>query len=216
MIGLRRVAARTRRKLRYSRPARLLVDGLLKVRLRVVPFYLIQEGLFRVPASERSALPGDYELGFLSEDEALDTADMPERWQIRAMVAERLREGSRCFGVRHHGKVVAFSWVDPRRVMFGTILHALDRHEAYLCDAYTLPSYRGRGIAPFMRYRMYEHLAGEGVRTLYSVSNYCNVSAIRFKQKLNARFLELRAYCRLFRRWKANVLIKRYARPCAA
>ena len=59
-------------------------------------------------------------------------------------------------------------------------------------DAYTVPAYRGKGLAPLMRYRSYQELYNLDKHKLLSFSDYYNTPAIRFKEKLKAKPLELR------------------------
>jgi hypothetical protein len=82
--------------------------------------------------------------------------------------------------------------------------------EAYLFDAYTLLPCRGKGIAPFMRYELYRVLDKFGKRTLYSYSDVFNLPALKFKQKLNARIVELNLYIDIFARYRFNLLIKKF------
>jgi hypothetical protein len=70
--------------------------------------------------------------------------------------------------------------------------------------------YRGKGIAPYIRYLGYKELERLGRTRLYSISIYFNTPAVNFKKKLGAEFLELRLRVRLFRKWERDVRVKKY------
>ena len=63
--------------------------------------------------------------------------------------------------------------------------------EAYLYDAFIAPDFRGRSLAPYMRAESYKHLRRVGRHTFYSISDYFNSPAIKFKEKLNAEAIRL-------------------------
>ena len=86
----------------------------------------------------------------------------------------------------------------------------LKDNEAYLFDAYTLMHFRGKGLAPYIRYQCYKELAKSDRHKLFSISNYFNTPSIKFKNKLNAKFLELRLSVELFRKWSFDLHLKKY------
>ena len=67
---------------------------------------------------------------------------------------------------------------------------------------YVLLAYRGRGLAPLIRYGAYEELQSLGRHHLYSLTMAFNTSSRLFKQKLQAREVELKLLIGL-KRWKA-------------
>jgi hypothetical protein len=144
---------------------------------------------------------------------------------------ERLRNGQKCFGLKYRGELAAFTWCDLdwcSHVYFKgkTTGHTftwcnIDRcahgyrfplkdNEAYLFDAYTLMHFRGKGLAPYIRYRCYKELAKSGRHKLYSISECVNTPSIKFKKKLNAKFPELRLSVELFKKWSFDLHLKKY------
>jgi len=77
-----------------------------------------------------------------------------------------------------------------------------------LFDLYTLISFRGRGIAPYLRYQMYKELFRLGRKRLYSISNRYNTASIRFKTKLNAKILYSGVHLELLKRWHVSSRVK--------
>jgi hypothetical protein len=122
----------------------------------------------------------------------------------------RLEKGKLCFGAKYRGELAAFTWFELDLLDAGRYCRPLARDEAYLFDAYTPIPYRGKGIAPHIRYLGYKELEKLGRTRLYSISLYFNTPAVNFKRKLGARFLELRLLVRVFRKWSRDVRIKRY------
>ncbi|MEJ2162824.1 MAG: hypothetical protein P8X60_05745, partial [Robiginitalea sp.] len=86
----------------------------------------------------------------------------------------------------------------------------LNSNEAYLENMYTFEAFRGKNLAPYLRYQCYNLLAAEGKTQCYSISNYFNNSSLRFKQKLNAQHLELWLHMGLLKRFRGNFLLKTY------
>jgi hypothetical protein len=70
-------------------------------------------------------------------------------------------------------------------------------------------AYRGRNLAPFLRYAVYEHLNRSGHTKLYSITEYFNTPAVKFKEKLGARQLKLGLCVRFFNRWKWGITLKK-------
>lgn len=105
-------------------------------------------------------------------------------------------------------RLVAFTWAKLKEfpgISGGPPLRSLKPDEAYLYDAYTHPSYRGRGIVPVLRKHLYRILAARGHSRCYSVTLMFNRSARRFKEKLRARAIERRLAVRLFRRFHVDI-----------
>jgi len=111
----------------------------------------------------------------------------------------RLDRGDLCLAVEDENRVVAFTWC-----AFPGYRFRLADDEAYLYDAHTAAAYRGMGVAPFIRYRLYEELARVGRTRLYSFTEQFNRAAIRFKLKLNSRVVDSGLYIQLFRRWSLS------------
>jgi GNAT superfamily N-acetyltransferase len=126
---------------------------------------------------------------------------IPYRSLSEEQLLLRLEEGKLCFGAKHRGIPVAFTWCDMNECHYEGQRFRLKDDEAYLFDAYTLDSYRGRGIAPYIRYQLYKELAKLGRTALHSVSERFNSSSIRFKEKLNARLVGRGILVQLFSKW---------------
>jgi GNAT superfamily N-acetyltransferase len=190
-----------RDKVRYSPLPRFFIDGLDKLGIRIHLVYLIREGINEgVARLHRDGLDG-YEVQFLGSEDMAEMARIPYRPFRYEELQSRVRNGNLCLGARRDGRLVAFTWCNLARCIFKGYSFPLSDDEAYLFDAHTAPELRGHGIAPALRYRLYEELARKGRTKLYSISDRFNTPALRFKLKLGAEILKSESYVTLFRRW---------------
>ncbi|MBW2630911.1 MAG: GNAT family N-acetyltransferase [Deltaproteobacteria bacterium] len=166
----------------------------------ICSYYLVMEGLFgdspRVP---KTASPLD--IRFLGPEDMAQIAAIPERNIREPVLQQRLLEGKRCLGMLDGKTIVAFTWCDLESCHFRGCPFPLAENEAYLFDAYTSKECRGTGIAPYLRYRLYDELAKMGKTYLYSITDRFNKPSLRFKLKLNARIIGKGLSVILFKRW---------------
>lgn len=195
-------------KLRYSGGLRLTLDAFGRLGLRLTPYYLVAEGVFGAPLPELERGFEDYELRFLGPADMPAAAAVPG-WELPEVeMQQRLREGQLCFGALHQGRVVAFNWINLAWCTSRMCRFPLEADEGYLFDAFTWTAYRGRGIAPYLRYQTYKVLARRGIRRLYSISDALNTPSIKFKKKLQARFIKFGVAITVGRRWEYNLTLR--------
>ena len=195
---------------------RVLRDVLAKVGIKIEPYYLMQEG-FRANKplyAEKTFTEKtftEYEFGFLSTEDMATIEALPDRDVAYDELVRRLQAGQVCFGVKCQGEIVAFTWCDFTECAFSSY-HAfpLRENEAYLSDAYTVESFRGKGIASYTRYRCYQELAKRGKTVLYSRTVSLNAPAMKFKNKLHAEVLESAVLVELFYRWRFSIRLRDY------
>ncbi|MFQ5963200.1 MAG: GNAT family N-acetyltransferase, partial [Candidatus Scalinduaceae bacterium] len=197
-------------KARYSSFFHLIFDGLGRIGIRINPYYVVLEGLFNGSLPHLETGFDEYDIGFLRPQDMRAISAIPGRNISEEKLLLRLKEGKKCFGIKYRGKLVAFSWCDLNEYTIGRHRFSLKENEAYLVDAYTLIPFRGKGIAPYIRYQLYKELAKSGRNKLYSISECVNTPSIRFKKKLNAKVIELDLYVRLFKKWHFNSRLRRY------
>ncbi len=128
-------------------------------------------------------------------------SDIPHRGFSEDQLLLRLKEGKMCFGVKHEGTIAAFTWCNLDECHYKGCRFPLKKDQAYLFDAYTMDSFRGRGIAPYIRYQLYRELEKIGRMTLYSISERFNPSSIKFKEKLNAELVGEGVCVLLLKKW---------------
>jgi len=197
-------------KIRY----RLLIQEVLArmagIGIQVQPYYLMLEGLFGGPNPEWESGFDEFSIGFLSNPDMKKAAALSGHPDSEDKLLVRLKEGKKCFAVQYQGEVIGYTWCDFEECNFVGHRFPLKKNEAYLFDAYTSRSFRGRNIAPYMRYQCYKELAAMSRSRLYSITLFFNTSSMKFKQKLNAKPLKLGLYVDLFKRWHFDVRLREY------
>ena len=160
-----------------------------KLGVNIDLFYLVNEGNFSCSQQWLDSFQ-DYTLCVLHRDDMeLIAADHP--WDNLDGLRARIDKGHICIGLKYEDDIVAFTWADLEECSHEPLRFAMADNEAYLYDAFTMPRFRGKGLAPYMRYQSYQHLRSIGRDHYYSISQYFNTSSIQFKQKLNAGFDKL-------------------------
>jgi GNAT superfamily N-acetyltransferase len=198
-----------RSRIRHSPFIRVILDVLAKIGIEIDPYYLVAEGLFDDTIPHLEAGSEEYEFGFLGPEDMKAISAIPYRIFSEEQLLLRLREGKMCFGAKHRGNIAGFTWCDLDECHYKGYKSPMKKDEAYLFDAYTLDSFRGKGIAPYIRYQLYKELEKAGRKTLYSISERFNFSSIRFKKKLNARLVGQGLCVVLFKKWLFSTRLRR-------
>jgi hypothetical protein len=201
---------RLTQKIRYNNILRILHDGLVKIGIHLSLFYWVEEGLHlqSIPIGFNEF--SDYTVELLKENELNIIADIPEKPYKTEILTKRIKEGSGCLLFKKKNKVVGYTWFNLSRCSTFFYDRHLNENEAYLFDAYVLMDFRGKTIAPFVRYQCYKELHKLNKTVLYSISDFFNNQSIRFKKKLNAKFLYLMLYINLFNKFTFSRTIKRF------
>ena len=197
-------------KTRYVAFIRCIFGGLARMGLWVNPYYVFVEGLTNGNLSNLEHGFDEYEVGFLGPQDMKGISAIPDQPNSEEKLLLDLNEGKKCFGVKYRGELVAYTWCDFNRFGFEGYQHSLKEDEACLCDAFTLMRFRGKGLAPYVRYQCYKELAKLGIYKLYSYSDCFNTPALRFKLKLNANLDEYGILFVLFKKWRYNLRLKKY------
>jgi hypothetical protein len=201
---------RLKQKIKYNSLLRILHDGLIKVGIKISFFYLVEERLCKeIPELELENFPG-YDLMFLEANEITGLSSIPEIERSKEHLLQRIAQGCLCFCLKKENDVVAFTWINLTKCTYGSYKLLMKKDEACLFWAYTLLKYRGKNLAPFIRYQCYKELKKLGKTTLYSISEVINNQSISFKKKLGARFVLLGLYVSIFKILKFSIPIKRH------
>ena len=195
----------------YGLSVRLMIECLATLGLRIDPFHLfIEAAAGKRPPPVESGLD-NFVIDFLDASDMAALACIPGRNFSEDELLFRLQQGKRCLGIRYHDEIVAFTWFDLNECTFEShTLFILRENEAHLFDTYTTESFRGKSLAPHLRYRCYEELAKLGRERCYSVTVAFNTPAVRYKQKLGAQVAELMVFVELLKRWRFHARLKRY------
>ena len=178
--------------------------------IRIYPFYLIQEETEGINLPEFKDNIEEYTFDFLDLKDLDTLEEHPDLKGKKDEYKKRLDDGQACFCAKHQGKIVAHTWFDFEKCWFIEPLFKLGKNEAYMYDTLAIKSYRGKNIAPLMRHLGMEAIRKTGRDTFYSLTEAFNTPAIKYKKKLNPKFLALYLKIDLFRKWKRNFKIREY------
>jgi len=198
-------------KVRYGLTLHSIRQKLIRFGIDISPYYWFQEGINISEIPEIQGITADYSVESLGPEdmktiEALDKGWSRSNDRIRALSENR----EKCIGIKYNGEIAAFMWINFVEFRYKSIVMPLKSNEAYLTDMYTVEAFRGKNLAPFLRYKSYEILKEMGRDVLYSISICSNSPAVKFKEKLNARKLKIILYIQLFKKFHRSYTIKSY------
>lgn len=208
------VFQKLRDKIRYGTFPYYLQGRLTSLGLTICPYYLEIESLLPAADLGVSIQPrlSPRSTSFKTEQEIYAIYEHPERdaSNQKYKIPARISDGCLCFGVNSQEETVAFTWCDLKQCNHAPLKFLLQEHEAYLFDMYTFKEYRGRNIAPYIRYQLYQALTERGQTTYYSVTDALNTPSVRFKRKLGAKHAELYLYIKLWGLFERNLKLKTF------
>ena len=176
-----------------------LISAMSRLGVFISVFVVYREGMVEVDCPELGL--SNCTWGFATPEELADVASVEAYSISHKKLMKRAAGGAECFVLRHEGRIVAFTWwcqLDGTQLV--RLGHTFGSQDAYLFNAHTAPSYRGRNLLPFLRYQLYSELNRRGRTNLLSATYAFDRPAHHFKRKLAARPLEVRLYLRLFGR----------------
>jgi hypothetical protein len=183
--------------------------ALVRMGIRVTPYYLTQEfPQVDLPVSLPAGLQSvSYKL--LTPSEVAAVLAHPE-FVMNAVEKERVvQDNCLCYALMRDSEVMSYTWCNLLRCHSILLSFPIQKDEAYLFGAYTYIKYRGLNLAPYLRYRVYQSLLEMGRSRLYSLTEYFNAPAKKFKKKLNARHLKLQLYIKLFHIFEKEITLKK-------
>jgi hypothetical protein len=209
MIAINKV----KEKLRQGLFLMYIFDRLADIGLEIIPYYLVQEGLF-----DKEKVNSKPELStgipcFLEPSDMKAISAQTEVKYSEEIFLNRMENGSRCFGMKHNNDIVAYLWCNLRECHSKLLPFQLKNDEAYLFDARTFEPYRGKTLGPYLRYKLYKRLIQMGRTKFFSITLLFNTPAIKFKKKLKAKPVRFYLYIELFRKYHWNILLKNYEKP---
>ena len=188
-----------------SRVLPAICRRIAKIGIRLEPFLIVHEGNVRHPprlSVERFTFRFMQEADF---DSLIGFGSSETRDKMLW-----LDDGKRCFAAWDGSRLAAKMWCDFQSFNFRPQCRPLKDDEVYLFAAYSHPDYRGQGLAPAMRFQCYAALNKLGRSKYYSVTDYFNPAARRFKEKLGAKNELLGLHVSLFSRWSRTFTLRKY------
>lgn len=187
-----------RNRLRHGLILFTLRNVLMRLGLNISPYYWVQEGLNNIEEPKIKGNPEDYPISYFDRNDILEISKTKTAYKPEVLLNE-YDKGKKCIGIKYDGEIAAFMFIQFDDVNIYKRTFELKNNEAYLELMYTYNEFRGRNLAPYLRYCCYELLRKEKKNNLYSISAYFNRPAQKFKKKLNAKNLALYVYIEVFR-----------------
>lgn len=205
------IIGKTKNKVRQGLALSYMFDRLASIGIGITALHFTRE--FLIDETELNLNPELEPLvaGFLSPSEVKTIYDHPESREREEEIEKLLSANCLCFGLKYKDEIVAYTWCSLRQCL-GPSHFVLKEDEAYLFAAYTFKAYRGKNLAPFLRYELYKHLNRMGRTKFYSHTNFFNTPAVKFKKKLGAKPLKLSLLIRLFNKYRWDITLREYQR----
>jgi len=186
-----------------------LRNRLETIGINIMPYFWTLEGSESISCPKVLGDTGGFAISYFNETDVEKAQNLIAGSHYKSLL-EYFEEGQVCVGIKDYDKIVAFMFVKGDSYFFRGKTFKLSNDEAYMHSMYTFELYRGRRVAPYLRYHCYGICKDLGFSKLYSISEYLNKSSRRFKQKLNAKHTALYLSVNLFGRYKRTFLLKRY------
>ena len=199
-----------RDKVRHRLVLQSLFGMLGRTGIEIVPYYVTHESLNHETEPGVDPKLGPIAACLLSPAEIEAVYTHPDSRVMGDVKSTYLAERCFCFGLKLNGEMAAYMWCNLHRCHSRFNMFPLKDDEAYLCSAVTFRAYRGKNMAPFLRYELYKHLNQIGRTNFYSITEFFNTSAQKFKEKLGAKPIKLGLYVGLFNRWQWSITLKKY------
>lgn len=196
-------------KIRNGLVLQVFRNQLSRLGIEITPFYLTRVGTNLQMAPPIKGGDEGYSCGFLTRDDLLHMDNDPRGYAVEKLMAN-MQKGRKCYGIKRDKRVAAFMWIDLEECNFKPLRFPLKQDEAYTFSAYTMEAFRGRNVAPQMAFHCYHELRLSGRSEIYSVTEYFNRSAMKYKQKLGSENLSLYVYISLFKRVNRLFLLRKY------
>lgn len=186
-----------------------LRNRLAQIGIDIDPHYYVQE---EFEPCEEPIVKGDASNYILKEIsvEELKLVRYRESDEDFNIMIKGMERGQLCIGLENNGEMAAYMFIELNDFEVKGRKFKLKLNEAYLLNMWTFHAYRGKNLAPYLRYQSYQLLKKKGRNIKYSTSDYFNKSTIKFKRKLNSKNLYLYLNIELFGKYSWNFTLKKY------
>ena len=201
--------SKLRKKLKHGLFMYGVSNRAARLGLEFTPFYWEKEFVTKCDAPKIRANVEEYSIRSLNEEDLRSLHSSGDAYRISEKI-QQLKDGQICLGLLHKEKIAAYSWLEYKSLNFRNLEVVLKKNESYLGGMHTIESYRGKNLAAYLRYRIYRILEENGRDTIYSISDYFNGPAVRFKEKLNSKHVKLHLYINLFDKIQRRIILRSY------
>ena len=202
---------RLRQNYRYGLLGQSLLSRLRKIGLNIKPYFVYIED---IEDRDPNFSSDQFRIAEITKDNAAeiiakfpdDKRIWPHTWQ------RRLSDGELGLVLWDGSGIAGFTWA-ARNVFpspSGRAVFNLPADAVYLHDMVISENYRGRSLASKLRSVCYQAMLAEKVTMAYSATLYFNQPAIRFKEKIGARKVQLRIETIFFKKLKSDICLRKY------
>ena len=194
---------------KHGQVGKALLWRLSRIGVSVEIYYVFREKLDHVRIEDFTSNFSSYSMQRLGPDDMAMVADLEYSF-ARPALEKKLSAGHLCFGLMHENNLAAVLWCDLEECHHRPYRFKLAKNEGYIYAACTTERYRGKGLAPYLRYLVYCDLIGDGIDTFYSATDYYNKPALKLRHKLNFDLLKLCLHTQFRRKRQFNWVIRNY------
>lgn len=198
-------------RLRHGLFLQSVRNKLITIGIDFSPYYWFQEGLSMAKIPEIAGNAADYSAESLGPDDMEMLTKIDKGWSGSEKKIPGLLDGTeKCIALKYRDEIAAFMWINLKEFRYKSIVIPLKSNEAYLTYMYTDERFRGKNLAPWLRYKSYEMLRAMGRDVFYSISIAFNTPAVKFKEKLDAKKVKLMMVIQLFNRFHWSFRLRSY------
>lgn len=184
-------------------------NKLAQIGIDIKPYYWVQEEVY---PCEEPQIKGDvskYIVRYLNREEIKKMSTNLPKTLAQDLIKGH-ENGQLCVALEYENEIAAFTFVELKNFIFNRKVFTLKDNEAYLLNMWTFHSFRGKNLAPYLRFKTYQLLKEQGRTVKFSITEYFNKSSIKFKKKLNSKNLMFIMSIVLFKKVYWNFLIRTY------
>ncbi len=180
--------------------------------VQVIPYYIMEEVF--IDDDELNIIPRieDIEITVLTRDDMAYLGNHEERSASTEEYNRMIDNGCLCLAAKHKGEIASYSWANLHYLNYKGKTIALKTNEAYLFDARTYKAFRGKNLAPYVRYELYKLLKQRGVDRFLSITLLSNTASMRFKQKVGAKPIDMFLYIGILRKFHMHFHLRNFVR----
>jgi hypothetical protein len=197
-------------KFRHGLVLQAITYQFSRIGIEFTPYYLFLDSMPEVEITVINIPNEEYSFESLGPDDMKIIGAINYAGYSEDKLLVLLEEGEMCFGLKYKGEIACFMWICFSEFSYKSTEMLLKSDEAYLWFMYTRESFRGKNLAPYLRYRCFNILREMGRVKLYSISDCFNTPAVNFKKKLNAKKVKLVLFIELLKKYNWSITLKNY------
>ncbi|MEB8344490.1 GNAT family N-acetyltransferase [Flavobacteriaceae bacterium KMM 6898] len=185
-----------------------LRNFLTRIGLDIDPYYWDEERLDQCTEPKIRDTSNTYEIVNVEADEVGILHNILGMDSVE--LKKDIQNGQLCMGLKHKDEIVAVVFAKFNDLVYKNRTFKLGSNQGYILNLYTFESYRGKNLAPYLRYHCYLALKERGVDNIFCITSYFNKSVLISNKKLNIKHVTLFLHIGLFKRFHWNYILKNY------